>query len=101
MKYLVEKPKRRRFIQDHISKHHKILREPRADADTRIANIHHRNEILKANRLYELKLERDRMSEALSMLPSNQQRNLRDMLVRHRQDLNDAMLNLGKKGTLP
>ena len=101
MKYLVEKPKRRRFIQDQVSKHHKILREPRADADTRIANIHHRNEILKANKLYELKLETDRMSEALSMLPSNQQRNLRDMLVRHRQDLNDAMLNLGKKGTLP
>ena len=101
MKYLVEKPKRRRFIQDHISKHHKILREPRADADTRIANIHHRNEILKANRLMELKLERNRMSEALSMLPANQQRNLHGLLVRRRQDLNDAMLNLGKKGALP
>ena len=100
MKYLVEKPKRRRFIQDQISKHHKILREPRADAETRIANIHHRNEILKANKLYELKLERDRMNEALSMLPANQQRNLHAMLVRHRQDFNDAMVNLEKKGVV-
>ena len=52
MKYLVEKPKRRRFTQDKVSAHHKILRELPADVDTRIANIHRRNEILKANKLY-------------------------------------------------
>ena len=101
MKYLVEKPKRRRFIEDKVSKHHKILRELPADAESRVANIHKRNEILKANKLYQLRIERDRANAALASLPANQQANLRQLMVRHRQDLMDAMLALGKKGAAP
>ena len=101
MKYLVEKPKRRRFTQDKVSAHHKILRELPADVDTRIANIHRRNEILKANKLYQLKIERDRANAALATLPANQQANMRQLMVRHRQDLTEAMLALGKKGAAP
>ena len=101
MKYLVEKQKRRRFTQDNVSKHHKILRELPADVDTRIANIHRRNEILKANKLYQLRIERDRANATLATLPSNQQANLRQLMVRHRQDLMEAMLALGKKGAPP
>ena len=101
MKYLVEKPKRRRFTQDKVSAHHKILRELPADVDTRIANIHRRNEILKANKLYQLRIERDRANAALATLPANQQANMRQLMVRHRQDLTEAMLALGKKGAAP
>ena len=101
MKYLVEKPKRRRFTQDKVSAHHKILRELPADVDTRIANIHRRNEILKANKLYQLKIERDRANTALATLPANQQANLRQLMVKHRQDLTEAMLALSKKGAPP
>ena len=101
MKYLVEKPKRRRFTQDNVSAHHKILRELPADVDTRIANIHHRNEILKANKMYQLRIEQDRANAALATLPANQQANLRQLMVRHRQDLMEAMLALGKKGAIP
>ena len=101
MKYLLEKRKRPRFIQDRISKHHKILREPREVQETRIANIHHRTEILRANKLHALKLEHDRMNSALATLPATQQRNLQSVLVRHRQDLTEQMLALLKKGALP
>ena len=98
---LVEKPKRRRFTEDKVSKHHKILRELPADADTRIAQIHRRNEILKANRIYQLRIERDRANAALASLPAVHQANLRQLLVKHRQDLTEAMLALGKKGVPP
>ena len=101
MKYLVEKPKRRRFTQDNVSAHHKILRELPADVDTRIANIHRRNEILKANKVYQLRIERDRANAAIATLPQNQQRNLQNMIVKHRQDLMEQMLALGKKGAVP
>ena len=101
MKYLVEKPKRRRFTQDKVSSHHKILRELPADVDTRIANIHRRNEILKANKLYQLRIERDRANAAITSLPANQQRNLQNLIVKHRADLTEAMLALGKKGAVP
>ena len=80
MKYLVEKPKRRRFTEDKVSKHHKILRELPADADSRITNIHRRNEILKANKIYQLRIERDRANAALETLPANQQANLRQLI---------------------
>ena len=101
MKYLVEKPKRRRLTQDNVSAHHKILRELPADVDTRIANIHRRNEILKANKVYQLRIERDRANAAIATLPQNQQRNLQNMIVKHRQDLMEQMLALGKKGAVP
>ena len=98
---LVEKPKQQRFTEDKVSKHHKILRELPVDVDTRIANIHRRNEILKANKLYQLRIERDRANAALASLPANQQANLRQLMVRHRQDLMDSMVALGKKGAAP
>lgn len=101
MKYLVEKPKRRRFTEDKVSKHHKILRELPADVDTRIANIHRRNEILKANKLYQLKIERDRSDAALAALPANQQSNLRQLIIKHRHELFDSMSALSKKGAPP
>ena len=101
MKYLVEKQKRRRFTEDKVSKHHKILRELPADVHTRIANIHRRNEILRANRVYQLRIEHQRASAALASLPANQQANLRQLILRQRQDLMDAMLALGKKGAPP
>ena len=98
---LVEKPKQRRFTEDKVSKHHKILRELPADVDARIANIHRRNEILRANKVYQLRIERDRANAALASLPANQQANLRQLMVRHRQDLMEAMLALGRKGSAP
>jgi hypothetical protein len=101
MKYIVEEPKRRRFTEDRVSKHHKILRELPADIDTRIANIHRRNEILKANKHYQLKIERDRAYAALQSMPSNAQANLRQLIVKHYDGLYEAMQALGKKGATP
>ena len=101
MKYQVEEPKRRRFTEDKVSKHHKILRELPDDVDTRIANIHRRNEILKANKVYQLRIERDRANSAIATLPQNQQRNLQNMIVKPRQDIMEQMLALGKKGAVP
>ena len=98
MKYLVEKPKRRRFTENRVSKHYKILRELPADADSRTANIHRRNEILKASKLYQLRINRDRANAALATLPANQQANLRQLMEKHRQGLTDAMVGLAKKG---
>ena len=101
MKYQEEEPKRRRYTEHNVSKHHKILRELCADADSRITNIHRRNEILKANKIYQLRIERDRANAALASLPANQQANLRQLMVKHRQDLTDAMLAPSKKGVPP
>ena len=101
MKYEVEEPKRRRYTENKVSKHHKILRELPADVDTRIASIHRRHEILKANKLYQLRIERDRANAALASLPAVHQANLRQLLTKHRQDLTEAMLALGKKGIPP
>ena len=69
--------------------------------DTRIANIHRRNEILKANKVYQLRIERDRANAAIATLPTNQQRNLQNLIVKHRQDLTEQMLAFSKKGATP
>ena len=98
MKYLVEKPKRRRFTQDKVSAHHKILRELPADVDTRIANIHRRNEILKANKVYQLRIERDRANAALSTLPEAMHSTLQPLIVAHNEELKKAMFALRQKG---
>ena len=73
MKYLVDKPKRRRFTQDQISKHVKVLRELPQDVDNRIANVHRRHEILKANKRYQLEIEKRRANSALQTLPQSHQ----------------------------
>ena len=95
MKYLVDKPKARRFTQDRISKHVKVLRELPADVESRTANVHKRNEILKANKRYQLEIERRRAHSALQTLPVNQQVNLRQHLV----SINADLAALTRKGS--
>ena len=95
MKYLVDKPKRRRFTQDRISKHVKVLRELPQDIETRTANVHKRNEILRANKKYQLEIERRRAYSALQTLPQNQQANLR----RYLSQVNADLLELTRKGS--
>ena len=95
MKYLVDKPKKRRFTQDQISKHVKVLRELPQDVDNRIANVHRRNEILKANKRYQMEIEKNRANSALQTLPVNQQVNLRQ----HLASINADLLALTRKGS--
>jgi hypothetical protein len=95
MKYLVEEPKRRRFTQDQISKHVKVFRELPQDVDNRIANVHLRNEILKANKRYQMEIEKKRAQSALQTLPVNQQANLRH----HLASINADLLALTRKGS--
>ena len=95
MKYLVDKPKRRRFTQDQITKHVKVLRELPQDIETRTANVHKRNEILRANKRYQLEIERRRAFSALQTLPQNQQANLR----RYLSHVNADLLELTRKGS--
>ena len=95
MKYLVDKPKRRRFTQDRITKHVKVLRELPQDIETRTANVHKRTEILRANKKYQLEIERRRAYSALQTLPQNQQANLR----RYLSQVNADLLELTRKGS--
>ena len=95
MKYLVDKPKRKHFTGDRIAKHVKVIRELPQDVETRTANVHKRNEILKANKRYQLEIERRRAYSALQNLPQNQQANLRRYLVQVNADL----LDLTRKGS--
>ena len=95
MKYLVDKAKRRRFTQDQISKHVKVLRELPQDVDNRIANVHRRNEILKANKRYQMQIEKNRVHSALQTLPVNQQVNLRQ----HLASINADLLALTRKAS--
>ena len=95
MKYLVYKPKRRRFTQDQIGKHVKVLWELPQDVDNQIANVHRRNEIVKANKRYQLEIEKNRAHSALQTLPENQQVNLRQ----HLASINADLLALTRKGS--
>ena len=70
MKYTPLKHQKRVLREDQISKHVKVLRELPTDVDSRIANIHKRNEILKANKYYQLRIERDRANAAIAEPPS-------------------------------
>ena len=97
MKYLVQKPKRRRFTQDNMSKHVKVLRELPADVESRTADVHKRNELLKANKRYQLEIERKRGESALQRLPVNQQANLKRYMTSIQKDL----LQLTRKGGVP
>ena len=95
MRYRVDKPKKRRFTQDQISKHVKVMRELPQDVDNRIANVHRRNEILKANKRYQMEIEKKRAHSALQTLPVNQQVNLR----KHLSNINADLLALTRKGS--
>ena len=101
MKYLLEEKPKRRLKEVKLSKHVKILRELPKDADSKIANIHRRNEILKANKMYQMKMERSRANAALTSLAPNEQQNLRQFLVKYKADLFDQMFALGKRGAAP
>ena len=95
MKYLADKSKRGRSAQYQISKHVKVLRELPQDVDNRIANVHRRNEILKANKRYQMEIEKNRAHSALQTLPVNQQVNLRQ----HLASINADLLALTRKGS--
>ena len=101
MKYSPLRHKKRVLGEDQLSKHVSIHRELPADVDSRIANIHKRNDILKANKYYQLRIERDRANAAIASLPENQQKNLRALLVRQRDDLSESMLSFACKGCVP
>ena len=101
MKYSPLRLKKRVLREDQLSKHVKVLRELPTDVDSRIANIHRRNEILKANKYYQLRIERDRANAAITSLPVTAQKNLRQLLVRQRDDLSEAMLAFASKGGVP
>jgi len=87
--------------EDTFRKHVKILRELPTDVDSRVANIHKRNEILKANKYHQLRIERDRANAAIATLPIAQQKNLQNLIVRQRLDLSEAMLAFARKGGVP
>ena len=101
MKYSLLKPKKRVLQEDKLPKHVKILRELPADVDSRVVNIHRRNEILKANKYHQLKIERDRANSAIATLPLAAQRNLRNLIVQQRNDIREAMLGFARKGGVP
>ena len=98
MKYSPLKHKKRVLREDQLSKHVKVLRELPTDVDSRVANIHRRNEILKANKYHQLRMERDRANAVIASLPVSAQRNLKNLLVRQRDDLSETMLAHARKG---
>ena len=59
------------------------------------AYVHKRNEILRANKKYQLEIERRRAYSALQTLPQNQQANLR----RYLSQVNADLLELTRKGS--
>ena len=71
------------------------MRELPQDVDNRIANVHRRNEILKANKRYQMEIEKKRAHSALQTLPVNQQANLRQYLA----SINENLLALTRKGS--
>ena len=101
MRYSPLKHNKRVFEEHQVNKHVKILRELPQDANGRVANAHHRHEILKANKMYQLRIERDRANAAIASLPVNAQVNLRQMLVSQRNDISEAMLRFARKGGVP
>ena len=71
------------------------MREVPQDVDNRIANVHRRNEILKANQRYQMEIKKKRAHSALQTLPVNQQVNLR----KHLATINADLLALTRKGS--
>ena len=58
-------------------------------------HLHRRHEILKANKRYQLEIEKNRAHSALQTLPVNQQVNLRQ----HLASINADLLALTRKGS--
>ena len=98
MKYSPLKHKKRVLQEHQFRKNVKIPRELPTDVDSRIVNIHRRNEVLKANKYHQLRIERDRANAAITSMPREQQRNLQNVIVKHRNDLTEAMLSFARKG---
>ena len=101
MKYSPLKRKKRVLEEHRFRKNVTILRELPQDANGRVANAHQRHEILKANKMYQLRIERDRANAAIASLPVNAQVNLRQLLTSQRDDLTNAMLRFARKGGVP
>ena len=64
--------KKRVLKEDQLSKHVNTLRELPEDVNSRIANIHKTNEILKANKYYQLRIKRDRANAAIKSAGESQ-----------------------------
>ena len=68
LKNLTIKERKRKFYLDkhHHLKHVKILRELQKNADERVKNIARRNDLLRANQLYNARIERQRAIQAFT-----------------------------------
>ena len=68
-------PARKRFQPAvQADAHHKILRELPERMERRVANIHARNEMLRATEAQNLRIERDRVNAHLHSMPGGLQR---------------------------
>ena len=68
-------PARKRFQPAvQADKHHKILRELPERMERRVANIHARNQMLRATEAQNLRIERDRVNAHLHSMPEGLQR---------------------------
>ena len=91
---------KRKFRLD-IPRHHKhvkILRELPNVADERIQNIARRNELLRANQLYNARLERQRAMQAFTAAGSAQQR---EIIRRYMGGIETSITTLAQRGMLP
>ena len=94
------KSRHRQFTLDvhrHL-KHVKILRELPKVADERIANIARRNELLRANQLYNARLERQRAMQAHTAANSEQQRGI---ISHYTGNIETNITRLAQRGMLP
>ena len=64
----------RKFQPVQVDAQHKILRELPGYMDRRVANIHARNEMLRATEAQNLRIERDRVNAHLHGMPEGLQR---------------------------
>ena len=94
------KQRKRQFHldNDRHRKHVKILRELPHVADERIKNIARRNELLRANQLYNARLERQRAMQAFTAAGSAQQR---DIIRQYMGGIETSITSLAQRGLLP
>ena len=97
----VEAKPKKRFYEERAhkhSKHVKVLRELPTVADERIKNIARRNELLRANHLYNARLERQRALSAFSTTTNMRQR---DVIRQYMGQLQTNITTLAQRGMLP
>ena len=75
-----------------------ILQELPGAALNRIANIHKRHELLKANQAYNLRLERQRAMSALTRVGDRVQHQTVKTII---GDIDNQIARLAQRGTLP